>query len=178
MRPRRVPAFPLRWAALVAAGGGFAGVLAFPRFGIWPAAFVSVATLSIAVDGRRARTGAWLGYLYGAAFLLPLLHWTGIYVGPVPWVILALAFAAFFALLGAVLPIVARLPAGPVWVGAAWGLQEALRDRPPLGGFPWGRLAFSQAESPLRWFAALGGAPLVTFMVAVAGGGLATAARA
>ena len=175
MRPRRDPAFPTRWAALVAAGGGIFGVLAFPRFGIWPAAFLSVAMLSVAVHGRRARTGAWLGYLYGAAFLVPLLRWTGIYVGPVPWLILALSFAGFFAVLGAVLAVVQRLPAGPVWVGVAWVLQEALRDRLPFGGFPWGRLAFSQAESPLRWFAALGGAPLVTFVVGVAGGGLAAA---
>jgi apolipoprotein N-acyltransferase len=178
MHPRHEPAFPARWAALVAVGGGLAGVLAFPRFGIWPLAFVSVAALSIAVDGRRARTGAWLGYLYGLAFLLPLLHWTGIYVGAAPWLILCVAFAAFFGLLGAVLPVLARLPGGPFWVGASWVLQEALRDRLPFGGFPWGRLAFSQAESPLRWFAALGGAPFVTFVVAVAGAGLATAASA
>jgi apolipoprotein N-acyltransferase len=178
MRPRSEPAFTARWAALVAVGGGLIGVLAFPRFGIWPLAFVSVALLSVAVDGRRARTGAWLGYMYGAAFLLPLLHWTGIYVGPVPWLILCAAFAGFFALLGALLPILARLPGGPFWVGAAWVLQELLRDRLPFGGFPWGRLAFSQAESPLRWFAALGGAPLVTFAVAVAGGGLAAAVLA
>ncbi len=175
MRPRTAPAFRTRWAALVAAGGGFTGVLAFPRYGLWPAAFVSVAMLSVAVVGRRARTGAWLGYLYGAAFLVPLLRWTGIYVGPAPWLILALAFAAFFAVLGAVLALLARLPAGPLWCGTAWVLQEALRDRLPFGGFPWGRLAFSQADSPLRWFAALGGAPLVTFVVAVAGGGLAAA---
>jgi apolipoprotein N-acyltransferase len=96
----------------------------------------------------------------------------------VPWLILALAEAAFFALLGAVLPLLARLPAAPLWVGAAWVFQEALRDRLPFGGFPWGRLAFSQAGSPLKWFAALGGAPLVTFVVAVAGGGLAAAALA
>jgi apolipoprotein N-acyltransferase len=178
MRPRRDPAFARRWAALVALGGGFAGVLAFPRYGLWPVAFVSVAALTIAVDGRRSRTGAWLGYLYGAAFLVPLLSWTGIYVGPVPWLILALAFAAFFAVLGAVLPVVTRLPGGPFWVGATWVLQEALRDRLPFGGFPWGRLAFSQATSPLRWFAALGGAPLVTFAVGAAGGGLAAAVRA
>jgi apolipoprotein N-acyltransferase len=56
-------------------------------------------------------------------------------------------------------------------------LQEALRDRMPFGGFPWGRLAFSQAESPLRWFAALGGAPLVTFAVALGGAALACAGR-
>src|SRR3954447_26264483 len=148
MHPRRDPAFPIRWAALVAAGGGFVGVLAFPRFGIWPAAFVSVALLSVAVDGRRARTGAWLGYVYGAAFLLPLLQWTGFYVGPVPWLILALAFAAFFAVLGAILPVLARLPAAPVWVGAAWVLEEALRDRIPFRGVPGGRLGFRPAASP------------------------------
>jgi apolipoprotein N-acyltransferase len=48
--------------------------------------------------------------------------------------------------------------------------QEALRDRVPFGGFPWGRLAFSQAGSPLLRVAVLGGAPLVTFAVALAGG--------
>jgi apolipoprotein N-acyltransferase len=173
MHPRPTPVLTIRWAAIGAVAGGLLGVLAFPRFGLWPLAFVSVALLSLAVRGRRARTGAWLGYLYGTAFLLPLLHWTGIYVGAAPWLILCLAFAAFYALLGAVLPILDRLPAGPAWVGAAWVLQELLRDRLPFGGFPWGRLAFSQAESPVKWFAALGGAPLVTFVVAVGGGALA-----
>src|SRR4051794_2420639 len=178
MRPARASLFGKRWAALLAAGGGFAGVLAFPRFGFWPAAFVSVALLSLAVDGRRLRTGAWLGYVYGAAFMVPLLSWTGIYVGPVPWLILALFEAAYFALLGTLLPLLARLPAAPAAIGAGWVLQEALRDRLPFGGFPWGRLAFSQASSPMRWFAAVGGAPLVTFAVAAAGAGLASAALA
>jgi apolipoprotein N-acyltransferase len=176
MPARRTFATP--WAALAAVAGGLVGVLAFPRFGFWPAAFVSVALLSVAVDGRRMRTAGWLGYLYGAAFMLPLLHWTGIYVGPVPWLLLALAEAVFFALLGAVLPLLTRLPWAPGWVGAGWVLEEALRDRLPFGGFPWGRLAFSQSTSPMRWFAALGGAPLVTFAVAVAGAGLAAAALA
>jgi len=175
MPPRREPAFTARWAALVAVGGGLLGVLAFPRFGWWPMAFLSVAALSVAVDGRRCRTAAWLGYLYGLAFMLPLISWTGIYVGPVPWLILSAAEAAFFAALGAGLALVARLPLAPLWAAAVWVLQEALRDRVPFGGFPWGRLAFSQAASPLRWFAPLGGAPLVTFAVALAGAALAGA---
>ncbi|MBE7188305.1 MAG: apolipoprotein N-acyltransferase [Jatrophihabitans endophyticus] len=158
---------------MLALGGGLVGVLAFPRFGYWPLAIVSVAVLSVAVDGRRARTAAWLGYLYGAAFMLPLVHWTGVFVGPVPWLLLGLADAVFFALLGAVLPALSRLPVAPFWVGAAWVLQEALRDRFPFGGFPWGRLAFSQADSPLRWFAAVGGEPFLSFVVALAGGALA-----
>jgi apolipoprotein N-acyltransferase len=180
MHPRPAPLLATRWAALLAVAGGVTGVFAFPRFGLWPLAFVSVAMLSLAVRGRRARTGAWLGYVYGAAFLLPLLHWTGIYVGAAPWLILCLAFAVFYAVLGALLPVLDRLPGGAAWVGGAWVLEELLRDRTPFGGFPWGRLAFSQAESPMRWFAALGGAPLVTFAVAAGGGALAslvTAAR-
>src|SRR5277367_5722324 len=86
-----------RWAALLCVAAGLTGVLAFPRFGWWPLAFLSVALFSIAVHGRRARTAGWLGFIYGAAFFCPLLHWTGIYVGPVPWLILAFAEAGFFA---------------------------------------------------------------------------------
>ena len=151
MHLRRVdPAAPVRarWAALIAVGAGLTSLLAFPRFGIWPLAFVSVASFSVAVHGRRARTAAWLGLVYGAAFFVPLLHWTGVYVGPAPWLILATAEAGYFAGMGAVLCCVQRLPFAPLWVGATWVLQEAIRDWNPFGGFPWGRLAFSQADSP------------------------------
>jgi apolipoprotein N-acyltransferase len=172
-RPASGPLTARRWSAALATGGGLAGAAAFPRLGIWPLAAISVACLSIAVHGHRTRTAAWLGYLYGAAFFLPLLHWTGVFVGAVPWLLLALAEATFCAGLGAVLSLVQRLPAAPVWIAAAWVLQEAARDRVPFGGFPWGRLAFSQADSPLRWFAALGGMPLLSFAVAVSGGALA-----
>jgi apolipoprotein N-acyltransferase len=166
---------PVRWAALVAVLAGLAGAAAFPRLGIWPLAIVTVAGLSWAVEGRRSRTGAWLGFVYGLGFFVPLLHWTGIYVGPAPWLILAAAEAAFMALLGAILPLVQRLPGAPFWGACAWVLQEALRDRLPFGGFPWGRLAFSQDNSPLRWFISQGGAPFLTFMVALMGGALASA---
>src|SRR5882724_6288418 len=80
--PRLRPAEPpigTRWAALIAVGAGLLGVLAFPRFGVWPLAFASVASFSVLVHGRRARQAAWLGLVYGAAFFGPLLHWTGVY---------------------------------------------------------------------------------------------------
>ena len=165
--PQPQEPFPARWAALVAAVGGLLGALAFPRLGWWPLMFVSVALLSVAVHGRRARRGAWLGYVYGAAFFAPLLHWTGIYVGPVPWLILAAAEAGFMAALGAALTALQRFRFAPLCVACAWVLQEALRDRLPFGGFPWGRLAFSQSESPYKWFVRFGGAPLLTFAVAL-----------
>lgn len=170
------PAAPLlsrRWAALLAVVAGLAGMAAFPSLGWWPLAVLSVAGLSAALHGRRSRTGAWLGYLYGLAFFGPLLHWSGVYVGAVPWLLLTAFEALFLAGLGAVLPIVSRQRFAPLWIASAWVLQEALRGRLPFGGFPWGRLVFSQADSPLRWFATLGGAPLASFAVALAGAVLA-----
>jgi apolipoprotein N-acyltransferase len=161
--------------ALLAAAAGLVGMLAFPPFGWWPLALVSVAGLSVAVDGQRARRGAVLGLLFGAGLFGPMLHWTATYVGAVPWLVLVFSQTWYTALLGAALPALQRLKAAAVFVGAAWVGEEALRDRVPFGGFPWGRWAFSQAASPLKWFAALGGAPLVTFVVGVAGGLFAVA---
>jgi apolipoprotein N-acyltransferase len=54
--------------------------------------------------------------------------------------------------------------------------EELVRDRWPLGGFSWGRLAFSQGDTPFTGYAALGGAPGVTFAVALSAGLLALAA--
>lgn len=174
-RPTPHPAVRNVWvAALLAAGSGLAGVTAFPRFGWWPMAILSIAGLTVAVHGRGVRGGLGLGYLYGWAFFGPLLAWTGTYVGPV-WLLLPFAEAAFCAVVGVVLARLIRLPGAPVWMACAWVAEEALRDRAPFGGFPWGRWAFSQSASPLRWFAALGGAPFLTFAVALIGSGLATA---
>jgi len=48
-----------------------------------------------------------------------------------------------------------------VWVAGLWVLSEALRGRVPLGGFPWGELAFSQSEQRLAsWSYLLGMAGL------------------
>ncbi len=165
----------MSYRLLLAAAAGLLGAAAFPKVGIWPLAFLSVAGLSIAVSGQRARAGALLGLVYGAGLFLPMLHWTATYVGSAPWLVLVFSQTWFLALLGAVLPAVQRMRFSAVFTAALWVAQEALRGRVPFGGFPWGRWAFSQAQSPLKWFAALGGAPLVTFAVALAGALLAAA---
>lgn len=177
---RRPEAPPVRarrwevWARLITvAVAGAALVLTFPPYGTWPLSILSVAAFALAVRGVRARRGAWLGLVFGAAFFVPLLSWTGIYVGPAPWLILALAEAVFLAALGAGLAATSRLPGWPLWGAALWVAQEAARDRGPFGGFPWGRLAFGQEGSPFAWLAAYGGAPLVTFGIALAGSLLA-----
>ncbi|HWS57547.1 MAG TPA: apolipoprotein N-acyltransferase, partial [Actinotalea sp.] len=52
---------------------------------------------------------------------------------------------------------------------AAWVTVEQARSLWPFGGFPWGRLAFSQTDAPLLALASLGGAPLVSAVVAGCG---------
>ena len=169
-------AVPGPLAAVLAAGSGVALLGAFPPYGQWWLAPLAVAMFALAVAGRRARTGAALGLLHGAAFFVPLLHWTGLYVGAFPWLLLAASQTAFLVVLGAVHPWVWRRPAlAPLLTAGLWVGEEALRSRLPFGGFPWGRIAFSQEDAPTLRLASLGGAPLVTFAVALAGGLLASA---
>ncbi len=170
-RPRDLP----RTGAALASG--LLLDLAFPPHDVWWLAPVAVGLLTAAVRGCSVRRGAWLGLLHGLAFFVPLLVWTGEVAGPAAWLALALMEAGFLAALGAALALVTRLPAWPVWAALLWVGQEALRDRLPFGGFPWGRLAFSQGHTPLTPLAAVAGAPLVTLGVAALGVLLVTRPR-
>ncbi|MEI4271271.1 apolipoprotein N-acyltransferase [Klenkia sp. LSe6-5] len=171
---------PGRWLArtLLAAAGGLLLFLAFPAWDLSGLAVLGPATLSLATRGVRFRLGLWLGLVHGLAFFVPLLSWTGIYVGEFPWLALSVTEALYLALLGGALALTARLRAWPLWAAGLWVADEALRGRWPFGGFPWGRLAFSQAEGPFTAFAAYGGAPLVSFAVALTGTLLAAAVLA
>ena len=55
------------------------------------------------------------------------------------------------------------------WFAALWVAAEWLKSTVPFGGFPWGVVAFSQTDGPLLPLAQLGGAPLVSFAVALIG---------
>jgi len=167
--------------------------LAFPDAGLWFLAPIGVGLLALATCGARVREGALLGLVTGLVFFGYSLSWAGIVVGVVPWAGLTVCQALFLALLGGATaglqdrPDLWRRREGehglatgarvrPLVVVLAWVAQEALRDRIPYGGFPWVRLAFSQADSPMGRLAALAGAPGVTFAVALVGGLLAAAA--
>ncbi|MEI8410887.1 MULTISPECIES: apolipoprotein N-acyltransferase [unclassified Kribbella] len=157
----------------MAIAGGIALDLAFPGVGWWWLPPVAVAMLVIALDGRGIRWGAFVGFVFGAAFFVPHLAWSGIYVGKMPWLALATLETLYFAVLGAAATVALRCSRRSamqaVAFGCLWVGQEAVRSRTPFGGFPWGRLAFSQSDAPSVGLAAIGGAPLVSFAVAVSG---------
>jgi apolipoprotein N-acyltransferase len=149
-------------------------VLAFPPFGLWPLTPVSVAALMLVCRDISLRASATLGLVFGLAFFLGLMPWLRV-IGVDAWVALSVLEALYIAALAIALRLVAPLPGWPVWSAALWVVEEAARSRTPFGGFPWGRLAYSQTFTPFTPYAALGGAPLLSFSVALSGGLLAWA---
>lgn len=105
--------------------------LSFPPRPLWWLVLPGFALLGWTLHGRRLRAGFGLGLLAGLGFMLPLLHWTGEEVGPVPWLALAVAEALFVAVGCIGIAAVSRLAWWPVWAAAVWTLDEAVRARVP-----------------------------------------------
>ncbi|MDC5695636.1 apolipoprotein N-acyltransferase [Intrasporangium calvum] len=148
--------------------------LAFPTFDIWVAAPVALGLLAFVLTGVRTRAGFGLGLLSGLAFFVPTLHWSGIYVGNLPWFALSTLEALFVALAGALYAWLSRRgTVRPLAFALVWVVTESLRSRTPYGGFPWVKIAFSQADSAFGRLASVGGAPFVGFVVALTGSLLA-----
>jgi apolipoprotein N-acyltransferase len=165
---RTVPGrLQLRWALLAATVGGLALTGAFPPVGIWPLAAAGPALLVVALYQQRLRTAFGLGLVFGLAFFVPLISWL-VNVAWYAWIALAVAEAVIFGVLAVGQRLMLRLPGWPVAVAAWWVAAEAMRSRWPYA-FPWGRLAMSQASSPAAHWAAIGGPPLLTFLVALVG---------
>ncbi len=162
---------PTLLALVVAIAGGLALAGAFPPTGIWPFAAVAPALLVIALWRRSLRGSFLVGLGFGLAFFIPLLSWL-INVAWYAWAALAIAEAVIFALFAIAQRLMLRLPGWPVAVGCWWAGVEAFRDRWPYA-FPWGRLAMSQAQAPTVRWVSIGGPPLLTFLLALAGATLA-----
>lgn len=174
----RVPSPLLRYAVrpLGAILGGLALWLAFPDHDLWPLAPAGVALVGAATWRAGFRRGFVLGLLAGLACFVPTLSWSGIYVGALPWLALSTLQALYVALMGGLVGWGSGRLATRGWWHAAyllvplgWVAQELARSTTPWGGFPWARLAFSQSDGPLVRLAAFGGAPGVTFAVALLG---------
>ena len=161
------------WRALsaaIAAGLALAG--AFPPVGVWPLALAGPALLTLAVWGKRALPAFGLGLACGLVSFVGLLSWL-VNVAWYAWAALAGLEALVFAVAVIALPALLRLRPWPLAVAGWWVAQEAIRDRVPWGGFPWGRLAMSQASAPTAGWSAIGGPPVLTFLLALAGASVA-----
>src|SRR6202167_2145235 len=162
------PPLRRRWALPVSLAAGLLLAAAFPPFGLWPLAFVSPALLVVALSGRSLRGAFTVGLVFGLAFFFPLVVWV-VNLAWFAWVALAIASALIFAVFSIAQRLLLNLRWWPLAVAGWWVAAEAFRDRWPWGGFPWGRLAMSQAGIPTQGWAAIAGPPVLTFMVALVG---------
>ncbi|MBA3745484.1 apolipoprotein N-acyltransferase [Sporichthya sp.] len=151
---------------------GIALALAFPPYDLWPLAFPAIAALSLLVRDLTPKRAAAVGFVYALAYFLTLLRWLHV-IGWDAMIVLSLLESAFYAAGAIAMAYFYRYRAWPLLHAGTWVLIEALRSRQPLGGFPWGKLAFGVVDSPLAALASLGGTPLVSAGVALVGAALA-----
>lgn len=174
---------PLWLAVLGASLSGPINAAAFPGRDWWPLIFLGTGLMIWSLAGRRVGESFLLGLVGGFAFWGTHIFWLTIYLGPVPWLALAGLQTIFFAL-GAILLGLAwtwiprwwpgtagRLGVLPVVLGALWSLRESITSVWPYGGFSWGRLAFSQSDSPfgsvVAWFGVSGLSFLLAWLSAL-----------
>lgn len=160
---------PRRLIAVVAGGGLLWS--SFPPTDWWPATFAGLALLGWVLAHRNTTMlgGLGFGFVFGVAFYLPLLPWTGALVGIVPWLALSTLCAAFTAVFGAAAVALRDQPGWPMWWATWWVAVELLKSTVPFGGFPWGVLAFGQSSGPLAQLAPWGGTSLISFTTALIG---------
>src|SRR5579859_818720 len=157
--------FRLRWAMLASVLGGLAVFAAFPPVDAWPLAAAGPGLLVVALAGRSLRASFGCGLAFGLALFVPLISWL-VNEAWYAWLVLAGVLALIFAVLAVGQRLLLNLPCWPAAVAGWWVLVEAIRDRWPYA-FPWGRLAMSQSVAPdVRWVA-IGGAPLLSFLIAL-----------
>ncbi|AZS46088.1 MULTISPECIES: apolipoprotein N-acyltransferase [Microbacterium] len=164
--------FPVAIVASAIAGGMLD--LGYPAYGWWPATFVSVTIGLWTLRGRSLPRAFLISLVYGAAFYFTHLVWVSRFLGPIPWVALAGLESLLFGAGGALIALAYRVATTrarhgyraitPVLVAGVWVLRETLMGSTPYTGFPWARVGFSLAESPLAEAASWVGTTGLSFL--------------
>ena len=185
MRARdQPPILPLGIAVVASAIAGLVLDHAFPDQGVWPLVFPAVALALIALQGRKGDSAFLVGLVFGIAFYFPHIEWAAVFLGPVPWSALSMLMAIWCGLGGILITWayryvpriwpgpVARIALLPAVVSGLWIAREAASAVWPYGGFSWGRVAFSQSDSPFSqlfaWLGVSGVGFVLVFLAAMA----------
>ncbi len=169
--------YPVRWMAFLA--GGVPAILVFP----WPslsylAWFALVPGMVLFTRAATTREAVARGWWFGAAYLIAMLYWMAMQIGPG----LLLIGAVFGCMWSPFAVAVNRLLKPPVsWpralaalvvVPSAWLIPEWIRSYQGLGG-PWGLYGASQWQHPaVLALASVGGVWLVSVALLLANAGL------
>ena len=105
---------------------------------------------------NRSKRKALSILVFSFTFNAFLLHWTSIYVGSTPWIILVVGLSFLY------LPLILVKRWGIASYPLLFVIGEEIRNRFPFGGFGWGRIAYSQADAPYANIAYYGGAVAIS----------------
>ena len=178
------PLLPLWLAVLTAAAGGAIIDAGSPDKLWWPVAFVGIGLVLWALISQRLGRAFMLGLVAGFSFWGVHIFWLTLYLGPIPWLALAGLQSIFFGLGAMLIALVysraphvwptrlGRIGLVPIVISGLWVLRESISAVWPEGGFSWGKVAFTQSESPLAplvaWVGFAGLSFLMVWLVAFA----------
>jgi apolipoprotein N-acyltransferase len=129
----------------------FLASAAFAPIGIWYLGVIGYSLFLRKIS--KSHSHLWHAFAFGLIYNAIVLHWSGKFVGAVPWLLLSLLQALFYIPVGA-----AAKRWGSIRLTIAVLLiMEEIRSVFPFGGFGWTRIAFSQIESPAAAFLPYGG---------------------
>jgi len=146
---------------LLSALSGLLLSAAFEPIALWWLAPIALALAMYALANSERKYLSVLAF--GLTFNLVLLHWTSIYVGSLPWIILATGLTLLY------LPLVAVKRLGISYFPLIFIVLEEIRNRFPFQGFGWARIAYSQADAPYAKIAAHGGAVALSAITVLIG---------
>lgn len=129
----------------------------FQPVGKWCLAPLAIAVHMYALN-RSDRKALTIGS-FSITFNAFLLHWTSIYVGATPWIVLVLGLSFMY------LPLLLVKRWGIAAYPFLFVVAEEIRNRFPFGGFGWGRVAYSQADAPYAKIAYFAGATSLSAVV-------------
>ncbi|HEY1667722.1 MAG TPA: apolipoprotein N-acyltransferase [Trebonia sp.] len=169
--------YPVRWMAFLA--GGVPAILVFPwpslSYLAWLALVPGMVLFTRAATTREAVARGWW---FGAAYLIAMLYWMAMQIGPGLLVIGAVfgcMWSPFAVAVNRLLkPPVSwpRALAALIVVPSAWLIPEWIRSYQGLGG-PWGLYGASQWQHPaVLALASVGGVWLVSVALLLANAGL------
>lgn len=124
----------------------------FQPIGLWFLAPISYAIFFHII--RKQRSTYLISFAFAFLSNLAILHWSGAFVGVIPWLLLALLQGLYYLPIGFLAGRTRNIPALILSIL----LIDEIKSRFPFGGFGWTKVAFSQIESPFVDSIAIGGA--------------------
>ena len=175
----------LLWRVPLGVLGGLVALYTFPTENVWVLAPLIPALVLLATLGIGFWKSFLVGFIAGQAFYISHIEWISLYLGPVPLLALSTLEALYFGLGTALTswlylrfkPKGSRVLLFAFVAAGVWTLREFVANNFPYGGFPWSKLAMTQADSIFSNWVWWGGLSLLSFIIALLGALLALLIR-